>query len=219
MDCCLVIGRYWHGFLWSFIGTSAPRVRVDAPTSGMSDLRFCTVFACLPLAWFGSALGCRSYKSPSLKPGALEASRCLRVCTAEMTKFPTNVAWQNEDPVLRIHMAAACIGRSFANFAEGSARRRAAHFGGVHPVSTRNMLRTLGCLAWVAKLEKATLGRLGSRVLILACLRSTLQQRTGFQGQLGHCSYCLELALMALICVNGQARRQLFDRSQRDLHV
>ena len=45
--------------------------------------------------------------------------------------------------MLRIHMAAACIGRSFANFAEGSARRRASHFGGVHPVSTRNMLRTL----------------------------------------------------------------------------
>ncbi|CAE7470391.1 MSH5 [Symbiodinium natans] len=27
--------RYWHGFIWSFLGT------------------FCTVFACLPLAWFG----------------------------------------------------------------------------------------------------------------------------------------------------------------------
>lgn len=27
--------RYWHGFIWSFVGT------------------FCTVFACLPLAWFG----------------------------------------------------------------------------------------------------------------------------------------------------------------------
>lgn len=27
--------RYWHGFLWSFVGT------------------FCSVFACLPLAWFG----------------------------------------------------------------------------------------------------------------------------------------------------------------------
>eukprot|EP00437_Effrenium_voratum_P018676 CAMPEP_0181441384 /NCGR_PEP_ID=MMETSP1110-20121109/23481_1 /TAXON_ID=174948 /ORGANISM="Symbiodinium sp., Strain CCMP421" /LENGTH=289 /DNA_ID=CAMNT_0023565269 /DNA_START=59 /DNA_END=928 /DNA_ORIENTATION=+ len=27
--------RYWHGFLWSFVGT------------------FCTVFACLPVAWFG----------------------------------------------------------------------------------------------------------------------------------------------------------------------
>mmetsp|Transcript_30520 Transcript_30520/g.57137 ORF Transcript_30520/g.57137 Transcript_30520/m.57137 type:complete len:290 (-) Transcript_30520:122-991(-) len=27
--------KYWHGFIWSFLGT------------------FCTVFACLPLAWFG----------------------------------------------------------------------------------------------------------------------------------------------------------------------
>lgn len=51
--------RYWHGFLWSFVGT------------------FCSVFACLPLAWFGVQALARASKcedpsdeglSPTLLP-------------------------------------------------------------------------------------------------------------------------------------------------------
>lgn len=43
---------YWHGFVWSFVGM------------------FCTVFACLPLAWWGVQLAERLSGGAALAPGA-----------------------------------------------------------------------------------------------------------------------------------------------------